>query len=164
MKRLVFSVFCMIAAVVFFSGCVNTFPEKSGKLYVRALIDGEDVLYVKGNTLWFQHRTFQLPGRVNGAELPVYVGEEEWYPEWNGFVSDTFVFSDNPEMLPSGVSRDAENMRVKCYTTDFGECKVLSYPSKDNDYTLAVLLDDRKPDGAHWFVLDIDWWDFPLVD
>src|SRR5678815_3628967 len=59
---------------------------------VLSLIDGSDVLKIRGNELWFEHRNFVLPGKWtdhtdDSGNEPTYINTEAWAPKWNGDVS-----------------------------------------------------------------------------
>lgn len=154
------SIALLISISTIFMGCISE-PQltatKDGKLYVRALIDGQDIIYFRGNTMWIQHINHQLPGFYNGSQTPIYVNENgKWNPTWNKNLSDSYTFDTNAP-IPSKGTWDSSNVSFKYFTTDLGKAEVVAYPSEKNDYTLAIKVNDYEQDGAHWYVFNIDW-------
>ncbi|MGI5869215.1 MAG: hypothetical protein ACOX9C_07220 [Kiritimatiellia bacterium] len=145
-------------AIVSISGCKTPEPPQEGKLYIQTLIDGRDSLYIRGDSMWYVHHSYQLPGMWAGDNLPTYINkEQEWNHIWNRNISDVVRIEDPETALPTAGEWNSENMKVKFYTTGFGEYEVKEYPGKANDYTLVIDLNDTEPLGAHWYVIDIDW-------
>ena len=165
MKNKIFAVLMFVLCVALFSGCQYVPPEQTGRLYIRVLIDGLDTLYIKNDTMWLVHHLYQHPGKWAGSDLPVYINDrnnnndqsEEWYPRWEGNLSNTYKVKNQKSALPTSGSWDANNMKIKSFNSAFGTTKIVAYPSEANGYTLILDLDDVEPDGAHWYVLDIDW-------
>ncbi len=150
------SLLCFL--LLFFTGCVTPEPTPEGKLYIRTLIDGKDTLYIKGDSIWFVHQAYQLPGKWAGEDLPTYINKnQEWQHVWNGTLSNVTKIEKPESALPETGTWDANNMKVKFYTASFGVPIVKEYPGKENNYTLIIELDDIEPLGAHWFCVDIDW-------
>ncbi len=144
--------------VVSLVGCISPEPAPEGKLYVRTLIDGKDTLYIKGDSMWFVHQAYQLPGKWAGEDLPTYINQDqEWNHVWNGTLSDVVKIQKPESALPTSGTWNAENMMVKFYTAGYGVPVVKEYPSVENNYTMIIELDDVEPLGAHWFCIDIDW-------
>lgn len=144
-------ILCLAAMLL--SGCamVDKAPQTSA-LRVRGLFDGADAVHVRGDTLWIQHYAYQLPGKWHGLDEPTYVNGEKWFPEWNANRSDVLRgFSTNG--LPS------EPVHVEMSVTGpmMGKVNIFQQPAEENDYTLIISVDDRAPEGAHWYTLDLDW-------
>ena len=55
-------------AVGFVNNDVSTTPS-SHIIKIKALIDGADVVKIQGNKLWYEHESWELPGRWNGSCL-----------------------------------------------------------------------------------------------
>ena len=151
--------FAILAALVAsFTGCITPEPPQEGKLFIRALIDGKDFLYIKGDSMWIVHDSFQLPGKWAGEDLPVYINKDQQWPiVWNGTLSDVVKILKPESALPTYGTWSADNMKIKFYTAGYGTYNVKQYPLKENNYTMILTLDDAEPLGAHWFCLDIDW-------
>ena len=140
------------------SGCVSPEPAQEGKLYVRTLIDGNDILYIKGDTMWFEHNSYQRPGKWAGSDLPTYINQDQqWMHVWNSNLSDVVKIVKPESALPTSGTWNSENMMVKFFTAGFGNYLVKEYPSKENNFTLVIELNDTEPLGAHWYCIDIDW-------
>ena len=118
-------------------------------LSIRAYIDGEDYLLVRGNEVWYQHLTCTLPGKGDGKDYPTYLGDEAWNPTWNGSgdgaASERHALPAAFGSLPTDVGTivSLENNSTRCSVS------ISSQPSQDNDYTLAIFLSDVQ-NGAAW--------------
>ncbi|MGA2853961.1 MAG: PH domain-containing protein [Verrucomicrobiota bacterium] len=115
------------------------------QLSVRAFIDGRDVLKVRGNRLWFEHETANLPGRN------IFVNGKAWSPSWTNNVSAEYV-GLTPAFRPS----KAQNVQIK-KQVGRGIISIAQFPSPANEETLAVRLDDDEPGGADWYEVVITW-------
>jgi hypothetical protein len=130
-------------------------PQLGTKLVtILSLIDGSDVLKIRGNELWFEHRNFVLPGKwvddsdASGNE-PTYINSEAWAPKWNGDVSLPYVFK--ARLLPEGSQVDAKLVTPH----DRGSVTILQQPSAQNNFTLSILLDDDSVPGAAWYQVEL---------
>ena len=121
---------------------------------ILSLIDGSDVLKIRGNELWFEHRNFVLPGKwvddsdASGNE-PTYINSEAWTPKWNGDVSLPYVLK--ARLLPEGSQIDAKLVTPH----DRGSVTILQQPSAQNNFTLSILLDDDSVPGAAWYQVEL---------
>ena len=121
---------------------------------ILSLIDGSDVLKIRGNELWFEHRNFVLPGKwvddsdASGNE-PTYINSEAWAPKWSGDVSLPYVFKSR--LLPEGSQVDAKLVTPH----DRGSVTILQQPSAQNNFTLSILLDDDSVPGAAWYQVEL---------
>jgi hypothetical protein len=121
---------------------------------ILSLIDGSDVLKIRGNELWFEHRNFVLPGKwvddsdASGNE-PTYINSEAWAPKWSGDVSLPYVFK--ARLLPEGSQVDAKLVTPH----DRGSVTILQQPSAQNNFTVSILLDDDSVPGAAWYQVEL---------
>ena len=121
---------------------------------ILSLIDGSDVLKIRGNQLWFEHRNFVLPGKwvdesdASGNE-PAYINSEAWAPKWGGEVSLPYVFK--ARLLPEGSQVDAKLVTPH----DRGSVTIPQQPSAQNNFTLSILLDDDSVPGAAWYQVEL---------
>ena len=121
---------------------------------ILSLIDGSDVLKIRGNELWFEHRNFVLPGKwvddsdASGNE-PTYINGEAWAPKWSGNVS--LPYAGKTRLLPDGAQFDARLVTPH----DRGSVTILQQPSAQNNFTLSVLLDDDFANGAAWYQVEL---------
>lgn len=123
-------------------------PERT--LTIEALVDGRSWLILQKNTLQWYHLDFAAPGRLEFVDVPTLINGQEWFPVW----------PDVP---------DAENRDCYCYSNVFkgvkpvlnpkklveinvlqgrGMVSFVQYPSKDNDNTLILEIDDNPYGGA----------------
>jgi hypothetical protein len=123
-------------------------------LTILSLIDGSDVLKIRGNEVWFEHRNFVLPGKwvddsdASGNE-PTYINSEAWTPKWSGDVS--LPYAAKARLLPEGSQFD-----VRLVTPhDRGSVTILQQPSAQNSFTLSILLDDDSASGAAWYQVEV---------
>jgi hypothetical protein len=123
-------------------------------LTILSLIDGSDVLKIRGNEVWFEHRNFVLPGKwvddsdASGNE-PTYINSEAWTPKWSGDVS--LPYAAKARLLPEGFQFD-----VRLVTPhDRGSVTILQQPSAQNSFTLSILLDDDSTSGAAWYQVEV---------
>ena len=121
---------------------------------ILSLIDGSDVLKIRGNELWFEHRNFVLPGQwVDHADAsgnePTYINSEAWVPKWSGTVSARYAAK--ARLLPEGPQVDARLVTP----LDRGTLTIVEQPSARNNFTLSILLDDDLPIGAAWYQVEV---------
>jgi hypothetical protein len=122
---------------------------------ILSLIDGSDVLKIRGNELWFEHRNFVPPGQwvdhvdASGNE-PTYINREAWVPKWNGDVS--IPYAAKARLLPEGSQFE---VRLMTPQDRGGSVTILEQPSARNDFTLSILLDDDFPSGAAWYQVEL---------
>lgn len=121
---------------------------------ILSLIDGSDVLKIRENELWFEHRNFVLPGKwsdhsdASGNE-PTYINTEAWAPKWNGDVS--LPFAAKARLFPEGSQFDVRLVTPQ----DRGSVTILEQPSAQNNFTLSILLDDDFAPGAAWYQVEL---------
>ena len=122
----------------------------TGKIVIRAFIGGLDVIKVRGNKMWYEHVTAELPGKWNGMNEPTFVNEEKWMPWWDGHISRPY------EKIP--LLRPETGKRVYV-TKKFGRGAVTlaEQPSKANSQTLKIAIDDVAQAGADWYEITIKW-------
>lgn len=157
MKALVRGV-VLLSVASLFVGCASTSEEEqTARLTIRSFIDGADSIMVRGDQIWFEHHAYELPGQWLGGDEPTYVNKDnEWKPVWNGSLSRKFVIPEKESALPPNRAFTAETLEISV-KGGWGRVEVAEYPSAENDFTLVLSVDDRGPDGAHWYEVGIDW-------
>jgi CubicO group peptidase (beta-lactamase class C family) len=131
--------------------------EKSANtITIRALIDGSDVVKVRGDTMWYEHLNHAVPGAWVGdddhsGDEPTVVNGVEWVPQWDGKTSEAFTAAGG--LLPAARAVTVTAVAVSAR----GKVAVLAQPSEKNDYTLSVMLDDDPQDGAEWYEVQLRW-------
>lgn len=143
------------------NGCVSAQHAVSDtsncRVRVRAFIDGCDVIKIRGGQIWIAHKAYELPGRWMGCNEPVIInGDEEWYPNWNGSLSERHEIEDKERILPTKRAFTSDTMVVSI-RGELGTVFVSEYPNEENGYTLSVTLDDRTAEGASWYEFGVDW-------
>ena len=121
---------------------------------ILSLIDGSDVLKIRGNELWIEHRNFVLPGKWVGhsdasGNEPTYINSDAWVPKWNGDVS--LPYAAKARLLPEGSQFDVRLVTPQ----DRGSVTILQQPSAQNNFTLSILLDDDFANGAAWYQVEL---------
>lgn len=121
---------------------------------ILSLLDGSDVLKIRGNELWFEHRNFVLPGKWIGhfddsGNEPTYINRDAWVPQWNGDISAPYVAK--ARLLPEGSQFEARLVTPQ----DRGSVTIVQQPSAQNGFTLSLLLDDDSAVGAAWYQVEI---------
>ncbi len=139
------------------TGVVTCGGENSAHtVTIRALIDGSDVVKLRGDTLWYEHVAHALPGAWVGSSdddgnEPTVVNGVEWLPQWDGRFSTEHTVSGAGLPAEGAVSVTAVAVSAR------GRIVLLEQPSEENDYTLSVLLDDNRQVGAAWYEVQLRW-------
>jgi len=122
----------------------------SGRIEIRAYIDGVDVIKVRGKKLWYEHVTAELPGKWDGHDEPTFVNQEKWMPWWDGHTSRPY------EKITA--MRPPTGKRVYV-AKKFGRGVVTlaQQPSTSNEQTLKITIDDVAHAGADWYEIHIKW-------
>lgn len=134
---------------------------------VKALIDGSDTLIIKGNTLQWDHHDFAAVGRHTGRNEPtilsstlngsVKMNRVQWIPDWPNPVPDEIrfpafssVFSGLNPALPS-----TDTSVILTPILSRGSTRIEQLPSRNNDFTLRILYDDKFLGGADFYETEI---------
>ena len=158
MKKFAFSVL-IASAMLALTGCIsNSVDMASSRLRVRSFVDGCDVVKVKGDKVWYEHKAYSLPGQWMGFDQPTFVNGEKWTPNWDGSNSDQYTIADKQAALPANRAFTADTLKVVS-KAGLGNVFVSEYPSEQNGYTLAITIDDRGADGASWYEFGLQWED-----
>ncbi len=144
--------FCLLAPLV----SLADGEQSANTIAIRALIDGSDVVKVRGNTLWYEHLNYALPGAWVGdydhsGNEPTVVNGVKWVPQWDGKTSKAYTAAGG--LLPANSAVTVTAVAVSAR----GKVVVLEQPSEKNDYTLSVLLDDDRQHGAEWYEVQLRW-------
>ncbi len=136
----------------------RTRRASSGRIAMtmRALIDGSDLVKVRGDKVWYEHISHSLPGAWVGdtdhtGNEPTVVNGVEWIPQWDGRISDAYTAEGG--FLPA--ERDV-HVAVRVISVR-GRVVKVEHPSEDNDYTFTMMLDDDQQSGAAWYEVQLDW-------
>lgn len=130
----------------------------SGKINVRANIDGRSRLILQGNTVQWQHFDNAAPGREPATDQPTLVDCAEWFPTWpdipdrrnddcDGCVSS--ILTPDPP-LPS-LTGYLGIETVACRET----CDVVDTPSDANGFKLVIEFDDNSAFSSADYELNV---------
>jgi len=136
-----------LCALLLTTGCGNS----SRTIQIKALIDGADTVKIQGNKIWFEHETFDLPGKWQNRDEATFINGKPWRPEWHDKTSVPFE-NLKPAFKPQS---PAEIKLTKLIGR--GVVKIAQLPAPENDQTLAVRFDDESFGGADWYEVRIDW-------
>jgi hypothetical protein len=120
----------------------------------KAFVDGTDVVKLSGRHLWVEHLEWQQPTRmsINGVN---------WRPTWNETKSGAFPdWSDNKSTryaLKRAFSPgNPQNIKLT-KRQGRGAVAIIEMPSRQNDQTLAIQMDDGPQGGAAWYEFTVTW-------
>jgi CubicO group peptidase (beta-lactamase class C family) len=121
---------------------------------VRALIDGSDLVKVRGNTVWFEHINHALPGAwvgdLDSGNEPTLIDGVEWVPQWDGRISNAYT-------AEGGLPAERDVWVVVLRHSARGRVLLVERPCEANDYTFTMMLDDDVLPGAAWYEVELRW-------
>jgi hypothetical protein len=120
---------------------------------IRALIDGADMLKIQCNKVWFEHESWELPGRWQGRDENTLVNDAPWHPVWHFFVDRSKPYG---ELQPAFAPTSPAEIKLKKLTGP-GTVKITQLPDAENNQTLAISIDNRSSFGADPYELAIEW-------
>jgi len=124
--------------------------RRAQTLTIRTYIDGSDVIKVSGNSVWFEHEEFDLPGRNGGVNYPTYINGVAWMPEWTDKTSAPYT-AVNPRFWPLNPQKIKLLKRI-----GRGSATVVDTPTTASG-TLAIRIDDNAEGGAAWYEVVVSW-------
>jgi hypothetical protein len=154
MKKVNLLILCLCFIAVFPAGCsqLQFWAAPHGSVQIKAFIDGSDTIKIKGNELWYEHHKYDLPGKWQDRfDEPTFVNGTEWKPEWDGLMSDRF--RDLNPALPKKTIDEISLTKLQ----GRGDVNITAKPTKENDYTLSIYIDDNQYDGAEWYEIKVEW-------
>jgi hypothetical protein len=120
---------------------------------IRALIDGADMLKIQGNMVWYEHESWELPGRWQGRDENTLIDDVPWHPVWHFFVDRSKPYG---ELQPAFAPTSPAEIKLKKLTGP-GTVKITELPNAENNQTLAICIDNRSSFGANPYELAIEW-------
>jgi hypothetical protein len=133
---------CLLLAVAIVAGPIYFFAGPR-KMTFKAYVDGTDVVKLRGQSVWIEHQTWQLPNKIT-------VNAEKWVPQWNGSTSA-------PYKLGWGFNRrSAENIKLT-KLIGRGTVTIMEMPAPENQETLSIQMDDGSFGGADWYEFVVSW-------
>lgn len=120
----------------------------------KAYVDGTDVVKLSGRHLWVDHQAWQQPVRIS-------INGVNWKPTWNETKSDNFPnWSDNKtsSYTLKRVFSPGNPQNIKLSKRQGrGTVAIIEMPSRENDQTLAIQMDDGPIGGAAWYEFTVSW-------
>jgi hypothetical protein len=175
---LVFGLFLLSLLTLFFVAKSDSPKPSTGSstntIMFKALIDGADTVKIHGNKIWYEHESWELPGKSHGRDEPTIINGQKWRPRWKGNRNLAFSFAGWGVRLeirpPSTDNRSTAFTGLKpafhpqspakiqlTKITGRGDVTISQMPGPDNDQTLAIHFDDQSFMGADWYEVTIDW-------
>lgn len=133
-------------------------PTIKKELLLKVQVDGLTHLYLRGDTLWFDHtRGRAHPPGLHEGIFPTYIDRTiEWLPVWEDSVTQALAYSTG---LP--VDGIAPEIRVRS-GAGRGVAEVIQQPEEMNDYTTIIEFRDetrggKRFGGSDWLEIKIYW-------
>ena len=145
-------------------------PLFAGSFTFRALIDGSDLIHVRGNQIWIEHQSGALPGGAyfdNANNLvagqPSWVNGTLWQPTWTSGASTSSVYQSSTPLVPYSLSPvtysfvasklEGRGQVTPPTTFVFGPTSSGTYTPYGADFAL----DDTGTSGAGWYEVSLRW-------
>jgi hypothetical protein len=142
LRKAAITALCLLLAVGIIAAPIYFFAGMR-KMTFRAHVDGTDVVKLRGNSVWIDHQSWQLPDKLT-------VNGRKWSPQWNGNTSA-------PYKLGWGVDRRrAANIKLT-KLAGRGIISIAEMPTPQNQETLSIQLDDSDYGGADWYEFVVSW-------
>jgi|GEM_PF-6304991 len=123
---------------------------------IKALIDGADLVKIQGNRIWYEHESWDLPGKWQGRDEPTFINDKPWHPVWHNFDDQSKPFEN---LQPAFAPKNPATIKLTKVAAR-GPVEITQLPSPTNNQTLSFRLDDSSPadfPGADWYEVTIDW-------
>jgi len=95
-------------------------------------------------------RLLDRGGNIKHDE-PTYINGTAWKPEWKARISRPYRLK---QTIPL---RESSNLIKLTKIAGKGSVTIAGKPQQANDYTLSILLDDSRNNGAQWYEFLIQW-------
>jgi len=126
---------------------------------VEVVIDGRSRLLIQGDTVRWHHLDWAVPGRRDGRNEPTTIDGKPWHPAWPDYDGWRNAFAICTSTRYRGLEPALPRGPIEVQTglvRGRGAARVIDEPCADNDWTLAVELDDWQ-NGADRYVLEVYW-------
>jgi hypothetical protein len=134
-------------------GTSTSTASPSHFIKIRALIDGADTVKIQGNKIWYEHESWDLPGKWQGRDENTLINDMPWHPAWHIFMDQSKPYA---HLAPAFAPKSPTDIKLK-KLAGRGPVKITEMPSTENHQTLAVHIDDAAFGGADWYELAIEW-------
>jgi hypothetical protein len=115
------------------------------RVRIKVSVDGSGTVKLRDGKLWYEVNSFGPPDK------PITVNGVEWTPVWKEGVSDVYDSFAPPLTTLKGATVNLKRISGR------GRVKIIDQPNPDNNYTLAVSLDDSLEWGADWYEVELSW-------
>ncbi len=130
------------------------FWQSSHKVTFRAYVDGSEMVKLRGNELWIEHLTWQLPAKIS-------VNGKNWEPTWDEDSSPNFPSWQNNNSAHYKISTTFHPGNPKSIkitkVAGRGVIRIAQKPLPTNEQTLGILVDDGPQGGADWYEFTVSW-------
>lgn len=133
---------CLLLAAGIVAGPIYFFAG-TRKMTFKAYVDGTDIVKLRGQSVWIEHQSWQLPNKIT-------VNGKKWTPQWDGSTSA-------PYKLGWGFTqRRAKNIKLT-KLIGRGTITIMEMPTPENQETLSIQMDDGAYGGADWYKFAVSW-------
>lgn len=121
------------------------------ELRFRGYIDGADEIHIRGNSLWYVHRSWKRPGDGDNGQEPTFLNDKPWKPTWRSNNSEKYTALDPafPTVGDPQISLEKKQAR--------GELRVMQQPSESNGYEAIIFVDDSNVPSQDWYEFTLRW-------
>jgi hypothetical protein len=137
---------------------LNSIDSSKRSLKCKVQVDGVSYLLLQGQHIWFDHtKGLNTPPGLHEGSFPTYFDDKiEWFPVWNGRITDRFQLA---LILPD--SEPAPEIGIR-HLDGRGYAEIVEQPSKSNDYTAKIQINDLTKDGgilwgSEWIEFELKW-------
>lgn len=138
-------------------------PPQSGSVTIRAYVDGQDVLFIDGQSMWWEHLDSHSAavGRYNGNRA-TFVNGTPWYPRWDAIDEYRKPMSSKEDLVPYGPTipryRDTMVMLTKIDGGRAGGPSVKLLPRATSRSPVRLQIDNTgSSHDAKWVEATLTW-------
>lgn len=119
---------------------------------VRADIDGQSVLTLRGRTARWFHIDYAAPGRHNGQNNPTIINGTKWFPRWPQPGQNYFCrcYSSTFRKVTPRVPRNAVSVFVQAVS-----CRDSCSVRYSDDGTLVIDFNDNPSPSDAWYEVKV---------
>lgn len=133
---------CLLLGVVIIAWPIYFFAG-TRKMTFKAYVDGTDVVKLRGQNVWIEHQSWNLPIKIS-------VNGKKWDPQWNGSTSALY------KLGWGFIQHRAANIKLTRHIGR-GTITILEMPTSENQETLSIQMDDGAFGGADWYEFVVSW-------
>ena len=128
-------------------------------LNIRAYIDGLSNLVIVGNSVYWNHLVYVVPGREGASNEPTYINGTAWLPIWPDLPNEDNADCNCRSSTYAGIPTLASEDQVVLLTiiTARNTVSIIQQPNVANHYTLIIQFDDRPQYFANWYEINLTY-------